>query len=813
MIIKTLALEDPNASALKQYLWARGRSFQSWSGPKYGEIELQNLEQDINKARARIDEFATSTEIHSDSQLVLGKVQSGKTAHLLGLIASLVETKISFVILISGSTGALDRQTQLRLREDLESLNGSPIRVFGVPTLAKLKKTNVVDDISILVKRRIDAFSRTDALRMPPLPVLAVLESKARVESVREIVEELGTNFGKKFNVVIIDDEADQISQNSRSRSRKKSKIYEVLEQIRTSTVRNCLLSYTATPQSVLLTDKNSVLRPRLCTVIATGSQYYGLSDLMSDEAAVRRIDVDDIDGHLEDAESPPTSFGMAILEFLIAGLIRRECAEVFYSSDGRFSDVSLPEYKSVQMLIHPSGRQLDHRKFHDWARKILNEIQVNLGEGYLPPRTDFVAGELATAYRNLKLRMGSLGGTLPLQLPLEWITNLSQSVANSTKILIVNSDADSPTSDLTMPSRPSDWETSENWILIGGDILGRGVTIHQLVTTYFLRNPKTPQFDTLSQQMRFCGYRARYSKLLCVWAPSDVFDGYVEMDQAGHVLYRYANIWDEKNQDLKRVSGRAAFVGNMVPTRKGVWDPNLHLAKSTTEPFQIKQFSQPFEAAENAKFVMHCVDEYRSTAQELTGDHETWKRYGPFGAEEGAAFLLGLTLSASDIKAANEASILFDLELGALGLSGLEVNLLVRNLDFVIRMANRESLRTAGQYRTCSGSSVENIEVSVLRQRWFDAYGIQEPSIKAEWYGTTNITPQIGGAQRALRELPEFRGRSVLLIAEPFDLVKKRGEDLVKPKDNGELENLIGYGFAISMLVPDRSAVSYWTM
>jgi hypothetical protein len=286
---------------------------------------------------------------------------------------------------------------------------------------------------------------------------------------------------------------------------------------------------------------------------------------------------------------------------------------------------------------------------------------------------------------------------------------------------------------------------------------------------------------------------------MVCVWAPSDVFDGYVEMDQASHVLYRYARIWDDKNQDLKRVSGRAAFVGVMVPTRKGVWDPKLHLAKSTTEPFQIRQFSQPYESAENARFVTRCVSEFQSTEHELSGDHDAWKRYGPLSPEEGAAFLLGLTLSASDVKSANETSILFDSELGALGLSGLAVYLLVRNLEFVERMANRESLTTAGLYRACSGPSVDEMEPSILLRKWLDAYEDPGPSIKAEWFGTVKITPQIGGAQRALRDLPEFRGRSVLLIAEPFNLMQENTK--------------IGFGLAAAMLVPDKSAVSYWTM
>ena len=59
------------------------------------------------------------------------------------------------------------------------------------------------------------------------------------------------------------------------------------------------------------------------------------------------------------------------------------------------------------------------------------------------------------------------------------------------------------------VPIKPEQWnEGADAWVLIGGDILGRGLSIPHLVVTLFLRNPNEPLFDTSVQQMRFCGYR-----------------------------------------------------------------------------------------------------------------------------------------------------------------------------------------------------------------------------------------------------------------------------------------------------------------
>ena len=73
------------------------------------------------------------------------------------------------------------------------------------------------------------------------------------------------------------------------------------------------------------------------------------------------------------------------------------------------------------------------------------------------------------------------------------------------------------------VPITPSQWQDAEAWVLIGGEILGRGLSIPHLAITLFLRNPNNPNFDTAVQQMRFCGYRKSYLPLLQVYAPVDI--------------------------------------------------------------------------------------------------------------------------------------------------------------------------------------------------------------------------------------------------------------------------------------------------
>ena len=47
--------------------------------------------------------------------------------------------------------------------------------------------------------------------------------------------------------------------------------------------------------------------------------------------------------------------------------------------------------------------------------------------------------------------------------------------------------------------------------IFVGGDILGRGLTLENLVTTFFLREARTPQQSTTMQRQRWLGYRGKF--------------------------------------------------------------------------------------------------------------------------------------------------------------------------------------------------------------------------------------------------------------------------------------------------------------
>jgi hypothetical protein len=797
-----VGLNPGESSFLETYLSKKAKDYLAASGPEFGAQDLSNLRSDIDRVMRRITRFLTDDGMHQDSQLVLGNIQSGKTAHLLGVISALANTKACLCILISGATGALNRQTQLRLEDDLQALSGHPIKTFAVPTEAKLDSSDVFDDLVSKVARRVAVAGGAEARHMPPMPVLAVLESKARISSVSTIIDRLCDEFGSDFSVIIIDDEADQISQNAKAKKSGETEIYKILKEIRQKDVRNCLLSYTATPQAVLLTSLDGALRPRLCSLTEPGVQYFGLENLLSDQMSQNRVVVSDLPSDLP--SPPPSSLRNALLEFFVTGMIRRKAPGLFYSSDERFLNLDEPEMSSIQFLVHPSGKQIDHKLFYEWIKTIVSKVEEDLGHGYADPNPDFVTGDLDGAYQKVRSLLGNRKHLLPSVIPDDWMHDLCSSVSNSTQVLMVNSDKNNPTIETLLPSRSKDWDKCDYWILVGGDILGRGVTIPQLVSTYFLRNPKTPQFDTLSQQMRFCGYRSRYANFVTVWAPQDIFDLFSEMNAADGVLYKFAESWDLQERDLKKYGAQVVFVQpgkkSINPTRAGVLDPSVKKKSFAEIVFQTGNYAAPSLCRHNVANFLERVRELQPINNQMDG----WEVIEDVPHEWFLSMFEGFKFSGTDKNRSEAVGLLLDENLGTLGLSDKPLAIAFRNIEEMIELSRGEvPNESVGAERGCSGTGL-NASATELLDTW--SRFLRDTSVirQSQWFDQVDLVPVVGGTQRAQRG--KLTSVSSLFTIEPFNL-RKSNSLITSESDSG----LIGYGIGLSLLAPQNFEIEAW--
>ena len=74
---------------------------------------------------------------------------------------------------------------------------------------------------------------------------------------------------------------------------------------------------------------------------------------------------------------------------------------------------------------------------------------------------------------------------------------------------------------------------------MIGGNVIGRGLTIPKLQTVYYSRTAKKPNADTFWQHSRIFGYD-RDTSLLRLYMPMDVYKFFVSLNQANNLPKKY---------------------------------------------------------------------------------------------------------------------------------------------------------------------------------------------------------------------------------------------------------------------------------
>lgn len=549
-----------------------------------------------------IDQYANifkSSEGGRTAYLVLGRVQSGKTAHLLGNIAwAASNNNVSLAVIFTGTALALNNQGVERIENDLQNIPGGNIDVIEVPTSASNPKfEETYARLRQLVVDRIGSTTKNSKL-----PLLVTIKRPGRIRAVLEMKKRLVAEFGDQVASMIIDDETDQASQNALANKSRIAATYGALANLY-QTGRSVMLSYTATPQAVFLTEKYGKLRPDYCVVIEPRQGYFGLSDLISAQYASNRHVVEDLLPKITSHKNPPASMVQAIALFLITGIIRTKFPSEFYSE--RLVEDSLTGRSgSVQMLIHQSTLKGDHAHIKELVKKSLKHLAEVLASSSWNSDGEFA--EAWTLLSNSSKVVASIDAKIPETIKETLIESMS-----SLAIRVVNSDIKKTDPEQQIPVKDNEWEEATHWILIGGEILGRGLTIPQLTVSYFVRSSASPKFDTVAQQMRFCGYRQDYRSLTHIFSTESNIELFRYMEGIDKVLWRKARRWSASRT---RISGNnqpiyyASPIGTPLdPCRKSVQDPDLQdlrFDKGSEVIVSLRDIFNPLQVKDNIELV-----------------------------------------------------------------------------------------------------------------------------------------------------------------------------------------------------------------
>ena len=464
--------------------------------------------------------------------MVMGHVQSGKTANYTGLVCKAADAGYRVIVIIAGLHNNLRNQTQRRIDEGL----------VGFDSAARLKnalpKQTVTGVGRFDFQRRPNAFttSRQDFKKViadsvgVPLQNLvepAVFVIKKHPNTLRNLMEWLTTHNAQhgtstvREPMLLIDDEADNASINIRYRQNEVSKINGQIRQLLALFDRSCYVGYTATPFANIFIDPDSDnemlghdLFPRDFIVgLDPPSNYFGATKVFADNAERIVRHVNDhadilplkhrIDHYITEL---PETLETAVRVFVVARAIRLARGQV-----GTHNSMLV----NVSRFLNVQGQV--RNEIHALVERIRHSVRVN---GARPPAQAALDPEIAALRKAFEDHYADLDGV-------SWPAiqaRLHESVS-PVNVVEVNSRA----------SDPLDYASHEtsglNVIAVGGFSLSRGLTLEGLVVSYFLRN--SMMYDTLLQMGRWFGYRPGYEDLCRVWMPEEAEGWYAHIAES----------------------------------------------------------------------------------------------------------------------------------------------------------------------------------------------------------------------------------------------------------------------------------------
>ena len=758
------------------------------------EKDNQVFREGIENLIELLDDFLHD-EKKMISVLALGKIQSGKTAHMLGVISWAVDSRIALATIFTGLNGDLNNQTVSRLNKSLGSLNQDFLRVFLVPTNHKSKEfEQLKTDLDQIIEKRL---ARGSDLSTIPLPVLATLKTIQRINTLEVLHEYLNEKYGNELVSLLLDDEADQASQNSGESKGEITKIYEGISNVRKSSVRNIYLSYTATPQAILLTERFGNLRPDYSVLVPPRSGYFGLEHAMAPEFDQNLVEIRDWDGTSVSISEIPQSLKDALHEYLWSSTTRFMFPEVFFF-DSQLPTSALDYFlKSTQMMIHESSRVLFHKAMFNFVDSELKSyksdlLNFNLDKMSKEARIEF-AKLLDATWETFRNRLGeSSKHKIPEKLNSEIINKLSE-IVNDTVIVVVNGDKTRPNNEIEFPIEDRDWEKHKSWICIGGDILGRGLTLPQLITTYFLRTSKTPNFDTVSQQMRFCGYRKSYKSFTTIWAENRTFLSFRYMKEIESVVWNRAQRWDEEriqiNKEIPRVLYASPLTSRMEPTRKSVRDPNLIDSKVKGEiVFSALKIMQPYIFRTNFSFIRSWINDHEDHLKRIPN----WFLLEDVSNSDIYSLLDGWSCDSSEKSRILGAMELFAADMEALGLANVpRACFISRDVLEYPPLRDLRDMKDLAQ-KTKFYRTVSNANQDLSFSEW--AKGVMSNQTETP-FKNVSVT-HIGGTVRKLKEQLQFD--STIFIIEFMRGIQGKGSEA----------RTISLGITLTILSPDNYEV-----
>ena len=507
---------------------------------------FSNVDIIENECKNILNNLSTNTEPDSPIKgMVVGYVQSGKTANMAGLISMAADHGWNLFIILSGTIENLRLQTRDRLYNDVQNENSKHVWQRINHLSPNVKEAEFVD---------------------PKCKSLNVcLKNPSRL---RKLLNWLNSDPEKKskLKILLIDDEADQASINTSRANEKRKTINSLIVKI-----VNCLdidgkpaspygamnyISYTATPYANFLSEgSDESLYPKdFVLLLKPSPEYFGPFVVYGDDKGHPGLNIIDTSEnvdvvskeYVEDPTKPiPNGLKDAVAWFITSVCAMRHQGYV----------------KPISMLVHTTQYVEGHRIMADAVLECLRDhegLVERCRRVYERKTSEFTKKDLFEQfpeygidpsgiknypdYSEISEAVKELIGMDPEHIGLcdentiRYKRSIHLCIDNNRgdDLELNDSMEEKSISRIIYPTPKNDPGYATAFIVIGGNTLSRGLTIQGLVSTYFGRPSQSG--DTLMQMGRWFGYRRGYELMPRIWMSKESLESFnmvVEVDES----------------------------------------------------------------------------------------------------------------------------------------------------------------------------------------------------------------------------------------------------------------------------------------
>lgn len=464
-----------------------------------------------------------SLEPRSVKGLVLGYVQSGKTANFSAVISKAVDAGYRFVVVLAGMHNILRLQTQARLNEELVDPKKS-----ACTTLTR------VDEFGDFQRKQ--AVGGDRALGASDGFCLVVLKKNSAVlRSFNSWLDTTSQEVLDNCPTLIIDDESDQASVNTAKPENDPTAINDHIRNLIKKFRVSSYVGYTATPFANVLIDAS------------LDDDLYPRDFLVSLDKPVGYVGAEELFGR--DAIEPKgTLVGIPVLR-----TISDEDADR-HGSNKRITGSQLPVItdsmsEAIDAFVVGCSARLSRNQWGQHMTMLIHTSQLVAQHSELKSAVDNHILSMKLDRRDdlesLRIRFEDIWNRDFVKVSQRFkeaeVTSFDAVWRNTMKFiekLEVIMENHASEERLTYDRQEPFWG-----IVVGGNTLSRGLTLEGLTTSYFLRSSKG--YDTLLQMGRWFGYRPNYVDLTRIYVTQELQSKF----------YHLATVEEEIRDEIKTMA------------------------------------------------------------------------------------------------------------------------------------------------------------------------------------------------------------------------------------------------------------------